>query len=62
MDAVRESLAQQLNELRAENERLREALRDLLNTYSDMINVPPHQIISGVGMKARAALTSQGSK
>ena len=42
--------------LEAVNAELVAALQDLLNTYSSMIDLPVHEINSGVGGKARAAI------
>ena len=54
MDAVRESLAQQLTALRAENERLREALESVIKicSYNCPLDASPAIAL------ARAALTS----
>ena len=67
MDAVRESLAQQLTELRAENERLREALQRLDRAYTVDYDQAPNLDIrtcyetnSQAHAQARTALTSQG--
>ena len=59
MDAVRESLAQQVNELRAENDRLREALSASLAVIgSPAPDHPPSAYVAKHEATIRAALTS----